>query len=206
MDQTFDGNAPSHVGNQSDADDRRSFVRINDTVNLHYRYLKDDNLSPAAVSVAEGRNKANSELQAINNQLEPLLMRLQDRSGGMVKALSLINQKLNFVLAATHRLEKADDGMRAITTPATLSANGISFYCDEEPPIKNGLIQLAVSLESFGVYLDCVGKVVRWEPSASSARYKIAVIFTQLASHDQEMLIQYVVRRQMELHRAQSKA
>lgn len=206
MDQTLDGNAPSPVGSQPDADDRRSFVRINDTVNLHYRYLKDDDLSPAAVSVAAGRNKANSELQAINNQLEPLLMRLQDRSGGMVKALSLINQKLNFVLAATHRLEKADDGMRAITTPATLSANGISFYSDDEPPKKNGLIQLAISLESFGVYLDCVGKVVRWEPSVSSARYKIAVIFTQLASHDQEMLIQYVVRRQMELHRAQSKA
>lgn len=204
MDQTIDRKTPSPGGSQPDADDRRSFVRINDTINLHYRYLKENDLLP--VSEAVGRNKANSELQTINNQLEPLLMRLQDRSGGMVKALSLINQKLNLVLAATHRLEKADDGMRAITTPVTLSANGISFYCDEEPPQKKGLIQLAISLESFGVYLDCLGKVVRWEQSAPSARYKIAVIFTELAHHDQEMLIQYVVKRQMELHRAQSKA
>ena len=107
-------------------------------------------------------------------------------------------------MAATHRLEKADEGMLAISSASTLSANGISFYCDEEPPKKNGLIQLAISLESFGVYLDCIGKVVRWEPSASSGRYKIAVIFTELENHDQEILIQYVVRRQMELHRAQA--
>lgn len=204
MDETLDGKTPSPESSQPDADDRRSFVRINDTINLHYRYLEESGLLP--VSEAGGRNKANSELQAINNQLEPLLMRLQDRRGGMVKALSLINQKLNLVLAATHRLEKADDGMQALTTPVTLSANGISFYCDEEPPQKNGLIQLAIALESFGVYLDCLGKVVRWEQNVPSARYKIAVIFTELAHHDQEMLIQYVVKRQMELHRAQSKA
>ena len=191
---------------QANPDDRRSFVRINDTVHLHYRYLEEQEL-PSEPFIPEGRNKVSSELQTINNQLEPLLMRLQDRSGGMVRALALINQKLNHVLAATHRLEKAEDGMKAITTPATLSANGISFYCDDLPLQKNGLIQLAISLESFGVYLDCIGKVVRWQSSSvESGRHKIAVIFTRQTKHDQEMLIQYVVRRQMELHREKSKA
>ncbi|MBL4607837.1 MAG: PilZ domain-containing protein [Pseudomonadales bacterium] len=206
MTPTLDESSPSPVEKQPAEDERRSFVRINDTLNLHYRYLDENSSPPAAALVPDERNRANSELQAINNQLEPLLMRLQDRRGGMARALSLINKKLDFVLAATHRLEKADDGMCAITTPVTLSANGISFYCDEEPPKKNGLIQLAISLESFGVYLDCIGKVARWEPSVVSGRYKIAVIFTQLANHDQEILIQYVVKREMELHRAQSKA
>ena len=185
-------------------DERRGFVRINDTVSLHYRYLDNAEKEPLLVA-SQGRNKIGTELREINNQLEPLLMRLQDRSGAMVRALSLLNRKLDHVLAVTHRLEKAESGMKSITTPATLSANGISFYCDDLPPHKNGLIQLTLSLASFGAYLDCIGKVARWEQSTTvSGRHKVAVIFVHQSDEDQEMLIQYVVRRQMELHREQS--
>lgn len=185
----------------SQKDDRREFVRINETMTLHYRYVDFRRDVGNMVALAREKNSVSSELQEINHQLEPLLLRLQDRPGAMVKALALMNRKLDQLMAVTNRLEKAEQGLSAISTPVTLSANGISFYCDELPAKKNTPIQLSLCLKSIGVYFDCFGKVLRWEEREGEGRHKVAVIFEQLEEQDQEILIQYVVKRQMELHR-----
>ena len=187
------------------ASERRDFVRIKDEISLCYKYM-DKGVN--GFSNDSSTNLRSSELLEINNQLDPLLMRLQDRPSGLGKALVLVNRKLNLALESMCALEPLEEGMTEISTKVSLSASGMSFYCDSAPPDeaeeKKARVKLILQLEPSGTRFHCLAKIVRCEESVRHEMgFKLAVIFTDFTDKEQEVLIQHVVRRQAELFRAE---
>lgn len=184
------------------ASERRSYVRIKDKLSLCYKYI---DAGDEGFACETNTNLRNSELLEINNHLDPLLMRLQDRPSGLGKALALVNRKLNLVLESMHALEPLEEGMKTICTKVSLSASGMSFYCDSAPPDeKKTSVKLILQLEPSGTRFHCLAKVVRCETSTRHGMgFKLAVFFTDFTDKEQELLIQHVVRRQAVLFRAE---
>lgn len=193
-------------GNRNDAEsqerERRRFVRISDLMTFRYHFLGNDDIETEVFSTdAVQSNNIGRSLIQINNQLDPLIYRLQDKNRELYEVVRLLNSKLNLLAESSVDTELDHPGAVTCTRAVSLSACGMAFQCPVNPNV-NDMAWIELVLEPSASRLVCKGQVVRCE-RLNSEDVLVALAFVGLHAEDQEILIQHVVRRQASILREQ---
>lgn len=182
-------------------DERRRFFRINDKLHLHYQiisakdavkssFVSDDILTNFSLSVV---------LDMMNEDTSKLLPRIEQSDPLVGEYLAILDKK--FDLLSQYLLRQStgakDDPLRQVK----ISASGVAFECRDQFKIKDNL-ELRILLPYCKSVVVVCSEIVNVRQNSSSNKnarpFTIAAKFLNLKSQDQELLIKYVVKRQME--------
>ncbi|MBI3448238.1 MAG: PilZ domain-containing protein [Acidobacteria bacterium] len=184
-------------------DNRREYLRIKDSIQVHYRLVDE-----AAAAELSGERMARPSIHnlALIKALEEASQRIEEEQGISVLLLHKIiemDDKLARILAVIES-RKAAEGTDRIARTATLSAGGCSIA--REPGLEAGArLDLVLYLPTFPpMTIRAVGTIVR--AGADEAAEAIAgVQFTAIHEEDREMLYHYLFQRQREQIRQTSR-
>lgn len=181
-------------------EDRRRFFRINDTVGVSYRVLTEDDLNNPANSSPDSLD-AVGLITGYDGRIEALLSELRAVQPLVADLMDAFNHKLNGVVA---QLQLDSDLVQRIAhkvQEVNISACGMAFATDETLP--NGtLLAMDILLLPNNVHILTRAGVVGSAPASTGNGHHLRVEFIDMESHDQETLIQHIVRRQVTLIRA----
>ena len=171
-------------------EERRRYFRIDDELCVAMRPLANEELQVIS-------RDQNTFLSAhFDNRIATLLEACRVQNPIAAEILSLLNQKIN--LLAT-QLEVDSAQLTAISfhmRQVNISACGMALHYDQAFPVGQP-IQLDLRLQESDLLVSLVAKVVACEPQhGEQDGYFLRLNFEHIRPHDQELLIQYVVRRQ----------
>lgn len=182
----------------TDSEDRREWLRIDDNLLLEYRMLDESAELPAPVSepvtdevIAAAVGKPTAELLA--------------HSGGVLADSSLTPwmMKVDWLLEVLLKtLAKAHPGCMDIArvTAVNISGGGVSFVSTRQ--FKAGdRLAMKIILPPF-TPIQTVVKVIRSLPDPQGQGVALATEFVDLNADDQEHLIRHILRTQAERLRA----
>ena len=181
-------------------EDRRDFFRIDDEVSLFYKKIdgtrvnephqvSDNILNSCSLSTA---------LEMVSQDSAFLLHRLERNQPEMAEYLRLIEAKIDLIAQAVmmtgFQVNESD------TRNVNVSATGIAFNCEEA--LKAGdYLEIKMLLISSMAVIVTYGKVVYCKSGQSSdSRYPyfVGVDFINMKDEDREMLIKYVIKKQLQ--------
>ncbi len=181
-------------------EERRGFFRIDDQVNLSYRkidekqvtephHVPDNILNSCSLSTA---------LEVVSQDSAILLRRLEKILPDVTDYLRLIDAKIDLltqaILMQGHQFKEND------TRNVNISASGMAFNC-EQIFTEGDYLEIKMLLVSTMSVIVTYAKVVSCKNSKandSQLPYLVRVSFTNMKDEDQELLIQYVVKKQMQ--------
>lgn len=186
--------------NMTKTEDRRGFFRIDDEVNLFYKridekrvnephHVSDNVLNSCSLSTA---------LEMVSQESAVLLHRLEKSVPDVADYLRIIETKIDLlgqaIMMQGFQFKESD------TRNVNLSATGIAFNCEET--LKQGdYLEIKMLLVSTMAVIVTYGKVVYCKPSQpndSQYPHFIGVDFINMKDEDREMLIKYVVKKQLQ--------
>ncbi len=181
-------------------DERRRFFRINDKLYLHCQiisatdvkssFVSDDILTNFSLSVV---------LDMMNEDTRKLLPRIEQSDPPVAEYLAVLDKKFDLLSQYIIRqsTEPKDDPLRQVN----ISASGVAFESRDKFKIKDNL-ELKILLPYCKSVVVVCAEVVNIRQNTSLKKnirpFFVAVKFLNLKSQDQELLIKYVVKRQME--------
>lgn len=181
-------------------DERRRFFRINDKLYLHCRnisatdvrssFVSDDILTNFSLSVV---------LDMINEDASKLLPRIEQSDPPVAEYLAVLDKKFDLLSQYLVRqsTKPKDDPLRQVN----ISASGVAFESRDRFKIKDNL-ELKILLPYCKSVVVVCAEVVNVRQNTGIKKdirpFIVAVKFLNLKSQDQELLIKYVVKRQME--------
>lgn len=184
----------------TEIEERRAYFRIEDELNLFYKkidaksaaephHLSDNILHSCSLS---------SALEAISQESTEILHRLDKVLPDLAEYLRLIDTKIDLLAQAImmqgFRIDESE------TRHVNLSASGIGFNCEEA--FKPGdYLEIKMLLLSSVAVIVTYGRVVhcRHNPDNESRQpYTIGVEFIDMQDDDKEILVQYVVKKQIQ--------
>ncbi len=186
--------------NKTKAEDRRGFFRIDDEVNLFYKkieeklvtephHVSDNVLTSCSLSTA---------LEMVSQESAVLLHRLEKSLPDVADYLRMLESKIDLLAQAVMRQGfqfKEND-----TRNVNISATGIAFNCEEA--LKEGdFLEIKMLLVSSMAVIVTYGRVVYCKRSQANDNrfpYFIGVDFINMKDEDREMLIKYVVKKQLQ--------
>lgn len=186
--------------NMAQTEDRRRFFRIDDEVNLFYKkideklvhephHVSDNILNSCSLSTA---------LEMVSQESAALLHRLDKTLPDVAEYLRIIETKIDLLGQAImmQGLQLKENDTRNVN----ISATGIAFNCEDE--LKQGdYLEIKLLLLSSMAVIVTYGKVIYCKHSqANDSRYPyfIGVDFINMKDEDREMLIKYVVKKQLQ--------
>lgn len=181
-------------------DERRGFFRIDDEVSLCYKKIEKSRVTePHQVS----DNILNScslstALEIVGQDSALLLHRLEKISPDVADYLRLIETKINLIAQAVMMagFQVDENEPRQVN----VSATGIAFNCEESLEADDYLEIKMLLISSIAVIVT-YGRVVYCRNSESSDKrypYFVGVDFIKMNDEDREMLIKYVVKKQLQ--------
>ncbi|MDO9423770.1 MAG: PilZ domain-containing protein [Methylobacter sp.] len=181
-------------------EERRGFFRIDDEVNLFYKkidqkqatephHVSDNVLNSCSLSTA---------LEIVSQDSAILLRRLEKILPDVADYLRLIDTKIDLIAQAMmmqgHQFKEND------TRNVNISASGMAFNCEEM--LKEGdYLEIKMLLVSSMAVIVTYAKVVFCKSSQttdSQFPYFVGVDFTNMKDEERELLIQYVVKKQLQ--------
>ncbi|MEJ2680228.1 MAG: PilZ domain-containing protein [Gammaproteobacteria bacterium] len=183
--------------------ERRRYVRIEDRLFINVRHRNDVDLQPDLHSdrpqalqadMAQSQSSTPFEqlayqFQHLDNQLSTHLNRARAKHQDLAEALSVLNQKINIAFQST--LSHTDDTFYAYTD-ISISACGISVVCEQQLQLGDE-VQVSLLLPPFNCPFTTDGTII--EP-CDQRNDRLRIDFINLSNEQEEILIQYVIRRQ----------
>jgi len=180
-------------------EERRGFFRIDDEVNLFYtkidkqqvtepHHVPDNVLKSCSLSTA---------LEIVSQDSAMLLRRLEKNLPDVADYLRLMDTKIDLLAQAMmmqgHQFKEND------TRNVNISASGMAFDCEEM--LKEGdYLEIKMLLVSSMAVIVTYAKVVFCKNSQtndSQFPYFVGVDFFNMKEDDRELLIKYVVKKQL---------
>lgn len=194
--------------NMARAEDRRGFFRIDDEVSLFYKkidekrvtephHVSDNILTSCSLSTA---------LEMVSQDSALLLHRLEKNQPEVADYLRLIDAKIDLIGQAV--MMQGFQVKENDTRNVNVSATGIAFNCEEALKADDHL-EIKMMLISSMAVIVTYGKVVyckKGQSNDSQYPYFVGVDFINMKDEDREMLIKYVVKKQLQQIRDKKQA
>ncbi|MDJ0739340.1 MAG: PilZ domain-containing protein [Gammaproteobacteria bacterium] len=190
------------------AEDRRSYFRIDDTVRLSVRRVPPDELDSRFEQLDHdlaGNFTVMSSLAAITGQMTIGLRRIENRDPDLAAYLRAIDQKIEVIGRAFITQEPEFHAEHAV--PANLSAGGMCVGVDENYAagtpleIRMLLFPSFTGLMIYGTVVETVATPQDGDPHRF--KYQSRIEFTHIRESDRELLIRHLLRRQSQQLRTQ---
>ncbi len=181
-------------------EERRGFFRIDDEVNLFYKkideklvtephHVSDNILNSCSLSTA---------LEMVSQESALLLHRIEKNLPDVADYLRLIDAKIDLIAQAV--MMQGFQFKESDTRNVNISATGMAFNCEEA--LKQGdYLEIKMLLVSSMAVIVTYGKVVYSKNSQSNDSqysYFVGVDFIDMKDEDRELLIKYVVKKQLQ--------
>lgn len=174
--------------------ERRRFFRIDDTIGVAYRQLTDEELESSGFEGIKPVD-ALSLIASFDNKLANLTGRLRGPEPLLAEIFETLNLKLNAVINQleldSHLVKRVAHKVHEVN----LSACGMAFFIDE-PIDLECTISLEMSLKPSNSTILCFATIVASDYIKEDDHYYVRMDFANMSEHDQEVLIQHIVRRQ----------
>lgn len=181
-------------------EDRRDFFRIDDEVSLFYKKI-DEKLVTEPHNTSD--NILNScslstALEVISQDSALLLHRLEKNQPDLADYLRVMNSKIDLIAQAI--IMQGFQVKEKDTRNVNVSATGMAFNC--EVALKAGsYLEIKMMLVSSMAVIVTYGRVVYCKNNPSSEShypYVVGVDFVNMKDEDRELLIKYVVKKQLQ--------
>lgn len=179
-------------------DERRRYFRINDTMGIAFHHIGKQEADALAEQIV---TKSNTIDYAANfdNRIHTLIDSCRIESPIAAELIDLINRKLNFVI---HQMELDTNLMQKVAynmKQVNVSACGLAFF--EEQALEIGaLLHIDILLHPGELHVAAIAKVVDCHKSVNASEGKeqflIRLDYEHIHEHDQELLIQHIVKQQ----------
>lgn len=179
------------------ANDRRRYFRINDEVGINYRVLEAEELD-GRVARHGPQSQFTERLEACDERISDLLLKLGDRDPLMAEVLDAMDRKLQYVVQQLQLENRMTQQLAYRVHQVSISACGLAVVL-QEPLEQNAVLELQLSLLPTERRVKCHGVVVEIEMLAGDAGYNTRIDFCDMAPRDQEILIQHIVQRQSQM-------
>lgn len=170
--------------------ERRRFFRISDRVGVACRVLTDEE--------AQSRQDRNpypvdtlSLLSRYENTIDALLPQIKSKE--TAELLGALNNKINCIVAQLELDSRLVRDIAHRVQKVNISACGMAFVFDQSVAVGR-MLSLDLVLRPEGNHIATYGQVLDCE--ATDDGYFIRLNFLALSPHDQEVLIQHIVKRQ----------
>lgn len=180
------------------SDDRREWIRIDDSLLLEYRLVSDpvDAPPPGLPPVTEDMIAA-----AVGKPTAELLAHSGEILAGspVLPWMMKVDYMLEVILKALAHMQPSSVSMARVTE-VNISGGGIGFVSLRQFAAGNQLA-LKIILPPF-TPIQTVAKVIRSTPHAEGQGFLLATEFVDLKASDQEHLIRHIIQTQAEQLRA----
>jgi hypothetical protein len=186
--------------NMARAEDRRGFFRIDDEVSLFYKKIDEKQVvEPHHVSENILTScSLSTALEMVSQDSALLLHRLEKNQPEVADYLRLLDTKIDLIAQAV--MMQGFQVKENDTRNVNVSATGIAFNCEEA--LKTGdYLEIKMMLISSMAVIVTYGKVVyckNGQSNDSQYPYFVGVDFLNMKDEDREMLIKYVVKKQLQ--------
>jgi hypothetical protein len=185
--------------NVTKPEDRRGFFRIDDEVNLFYKkideklatephHVSDNILSSCSLSTA---------LEMVSQDSLLLMHRLEKNLPDVADYLRLMESKIDLLAQAI--MMQGFEFKENSTRNVNLSATGMAFNCEEALKVGDNL-EIRMLLVSSMTVIVTYGRVVyctKNHSTDSQYPYFVGVDFINMKDEDRELLIKYVIKKQL---------
>lgn len=184
-------------------EDRRRFFRVHDRVPLYLEPVDEAGAEAVLAEMeeeSENRFGLAAHFAATTNQMDHVLNRIREHHPDVALYLQSINQKLDAV--ARVLLLEEDRVTRMESLEVDLSASGLGTPWRE--PMEEGQLLRVELITGAHARVLALGKVIRCTPlerPAHGLTHHLAIDFEEIAEHDEDLIVQEVMRRQAELLR-----
>ncbi len=180
----------------SDANNKRGYFRVNDSVALAIRPL-DEKESARANQLFDERHRdfgiVNEFLIARERYL-PKLIRIRRRDPEIAEYIAYLEDKIQKLAAAMGRKQALKKAVP--TDHVNLSASGIRFHSDT--PMQSGSkVELTITLFPSGVPILVFGDIIRADANSGKG-WSYVVKFSHIHDDDMEILIKHIHARQLD--------
>jgi hypothetical protein len=184
-------------------DERRAFFRIDDSIQVNYRVISQNELPESIDEVLKGTDRFTvmTRLQAISQHLSAPLHRIEQRDPDIADYLKALDEKIN--LLGQSFLVQENELLEHPSLSVNLSAGGIALDIAEKLELGN-LVELKLLLLPSYTGVVAYGEVIGIEESLTGEEgypYHTRVNFTLIRNSDQDALIRHITRRQGEMLR-----
>lgn len=188
---------------ESTGSERRRYFRVTDLVGLRYRFLSDGETD---LAVQAQPSSLKSLLSQIEHQISTDLTVIKHSHPEIHNVLDLFNQKIN--LAFGHGVASGDEDDLEQSTSAckvNLSACGIAFPSEQSAAL-NQHVHLELTLYPSNSRLQLLAAVIACDgldESVDGKSYLVRADFVNVSEMDQEILVQHVIKRQVQVLKEQ---
>lgn len=189
-----------------DADDRRRFFRIDDSIHLRYQKVPDEDINQRLARLERGLDSnftVVSTLAAITQKMAGVMHRIEPRRADIASYLKSLDEKID-VLGRAFLMQDADfDDHPAHAV--NLSATGMAFHTAErvDPGV---MLELKIILMPSYTGILTYAEVMACDEigdETNSLLYTLRVNFSHIRGDDMDVLIRHVVKRQSAMLRKQ---
>jgi hypothetical protein len=191
-----DENGTSH-------DERREFFRIDDSIQVSYRVITQNEIPQSIDETLQGTDKFTvmTRLQNISQHLSAPLHRIEQHDPDVADYLKALDEKIN--LLGQSFLAQENELLDRPSRSVNLSAGGIAMDITDKLQEGN-LVELKLLLLPSYNGVMAYGEVVGIDESVGDDEaypYHTRINFTLLRDSDQEALIRHITLRQGEMLR-----
>ncbi|WP_259756142.1 PilZ domain-containing protein [Pseudomonas sp. GCEP-101] len=184
-----------------DADDRREYYRIEDTLALEFRPLREDEIQSQEVLQDDSALfNLLSDLHLTDFESQHLLRHINERDRPLASYLKVMNKRIDLIAQALTQSLLSEIGP---ARKVTLSEGGINFRDPQPLPVGQDLA-LKIVLLPHGLGLLLRAKVTHCQQQPEGD-YEIGTEFDQLGDAPRQLLARHILQRQA-LERRQAKA
>ncbi|MCP1647634.1 MULTISPECIES: PilZ domain-containing protein [Pseudomonas aeruginosa group] len=184
-----------------DADDRREYYRIEDTLALEFRPLREDEIQSQEVLQDDSALfNLLSDLHLTDFESQHLLRHINERDRPLASYLKVMNKRIDLIAQALTQSLLSEIGP---ARQVTLSEGGINFR-DGQPLPVDQLLALKIVLLPQGLGLLLRAKVTHCAQQPEGD-YEIGTEFEMLGDAQRQLLARHILQRQA-LERRQAKA
>ncbi len=174
--------------------ERRRFFRIDDSIGVAYRLLSEEELADQLGDDIKPVDSLNL-IASYDSKISNLCGQLKTRDPLVAELLETLNAKLSAVI---NQLELDSRLVRRVAYKVhevNISACGMALFAEEAIP-ENSTISLEMSLKPGNHLVQCYASVISCRMDEERQEFYIRMNFANMIEHDQEILIQHIVRRQ----------
>ncbi|WP_152224557.1 PilZ domain-containing protein [Pseudomonas sp. SCB32] len=175
-----------------DADDRREYYRIEDTLALEFRPLREDEIQSGEVLQDDSALfNLLSDLHLTDFESQHLLRHINERDRPLASYLKVINKRIDLIAQAlTQSLLREIGPARQVT----LSEGGIDFRDDQPLALGQGLaLKIVLLPQGLGLLLRAKVTHCQQHPEGS---YEIGTEFETLSDAQRQLLARHILQRQ----------
>lgn len=178
--------------------EKRRYFRINDSIGLA---LRSAQAQKPELKLSDADTVIDQELKQVEAELNQLVNTIWGEDPKIAKSIGLLNRKIEILSEKklpTTSSSRDNFDVRYHNLPVSLSASGIAFNSDNSLPVDERL-EMMLLLAPANMRVVVKGQVVESRVcEEDSSKYQIRIGF-DLTAAEEEMLIQLIVQRQVQL-------